>query len=226
MPRPLNRTVMLPMRVWDAATRLFHWTLVLLVAAAWFCAETGRFRLHILCGLGVLTLLVFRIVWGFIGSETARFSRFLANPAKAIHHLAHFAERGPDTEVGHNAAGGWMVLVLLALLAVQVTSGLFNSGGFDNPPGPLAGHVSDSLADLANRIHGLAFTVLLAAIGLHILAVFAYALVKRHDLVRPMITGTKRLPAATRQPRMASPLLALVVFLLALGAVWLLRTLA
>ena len=226
MSRLPTRTVMLPMRVWDAATRLFHWTLVALVAGAWFCAETGRFRLHILCGLGVLALLIFRVVWGFIGSETARFSRFLGNPARALHHLAHFTERGPDTEVGHNAAGGWMVLGLLILLALQVATGLLNSGGFDDPPGPLAGHVSDFLADLAYQAHGIVFTVLMVAVGLHILAVLAYALVKRHDLVRPMITGRKRLPAATRQPRMASPLLALVVFLLALGVVWLLRSLA
>ena len=223
MPRPPNRPLLLPMRVWDAATRLCHWTRGLLVLAAWFCAETERFRLHILCGLGVLTLLLFRLIWGFVGSDTARFSHFLGNPRLAVRHLAHFTERGPDTEIGHNPAGGWMVLVLLAVLAVQVVSGLFNPG---DTGGPLAAHASAAWAELAGRVHEANFAVLLVLVGLHIAAVFAYAIVKRHDLVRPMVTGTKRLPATLRQPRMASPLLALGVLLLALGAVVLLKLLA
>ena len=77
-------------------------------------------ELHFLCGYSILTLLLFRLAWGFAGSETARFSRFLKSPVAALQHLAHLHRREPDTEIGHNAAGGWMVLVMLALLAVQV----------------------------------------------------------------------------------------------------------
>jgi len=175
----------------------------------------------------VLTLLLFRLAWGFLGSETAQFRHFLGNPVQALRHLSHFRQREPDTQVGHNAAGGWVVLIMLVLLAVQVVSGLF-SGARHRPgavAGPLAKYVTASTGDLARFVHDANFNLLVAVLGLHVLAILAYALVKRHDLVRPMITGMKRLPATTRQPRMASPVLAALVAGLAGVAVWLLVTL-
>jgi len=213
----------LSMRVWDAPIRLFHWAIVLLVAASYVSAKTGAIRLHFITGYAIMALLLFRVVWGFVGSDTARFRNFLTSPVKAFAHLAQFGRREVDNQVGHNAAGGWMVLLMLLLLAVQVGLGLFSSDDIASE-GPLAKYVSDDASELATHYHSLNFNLILGVIGLHVLAIIAYAVVKRHDLVRPMITGKKRMPAAMRPPRMASPLLALLVLACAAGAVTLMVT--
>ena len=99
--------------------RVFHWLIVALVAAAYATWRLNWMVLHGWVGDAVLTLLLFRLLWGFLGSETARFSRFLTSPRMAVEHLKHAFQREPDRQVGHNPAGGWMVLLLLALLLVE-----------------------------------------------------------------------------------------------------------
>jgi cytochrome b len=141
-----------------------------------------------------------------------------------LRQLAQFRDRTPDTQVGHNPAGGWMVLVILAVLGMQLASGLSVTDEDDNIMGPLAKFVGPAWSDRLTGFHILNFKILLGVIVLHVLAVAAYAMVKRHDLVRPMITGKKRLPAATRAPRMTSPLLALGILVVLGVFVWLLAT--
>jgi cytochrome b len=213
----------LSMRVWDLPTRLFHWAIVILVATSYLTYRFNQMHYHVLSGYAVLTLLLFRIVWGFVGSDTSRFVRFLKSPIAAFRHLAEFPKRVPDDEIGHNAAGGWMVLVMLALLAAQVGTGLFSNDDAMTD-GPLAHLVGKETSDQVTSWHGLNFNLLLGAIGLHVLAVIAYGLIKRHNLLRPMITGRKRLPGHFRQPRMASSLLALGLVVLAACLVWVLAT--
>ncbi len=197
-------------RVWDAPTRLFHWAIVVLVGFSWLSIDMNWEQLHFLSGYTILTLLLFRLVWGFIGSDTARFVRFLASPVAALAHLAHIGRREPDREIGHNAAGGWMVLVLLGLLLAQVGTGLCsNDDGMTEAP--LAHLVGKSTSDWLSGIHGRIFTLIQIAVVLHVVAVLAYAVLKRHDLVRPMLTGNKRLPATLKAPRIASVWLALAV---------------
>jgi cytochrome b len=209
----------LPMRVWDLPTRLFHWVIVLLVAVSYVSvtfagSNYGLMRVHLISGYSILALLLFRLAWGFIGSDTARFTTFLGSPLAGFRYLARFGARGPDDQIGHNAAGGWMVLIMLGLLAAQVGTGLFsNDDGATE--GPLARFVAKATSDRLSGLHGTLFNVLLAAIILHVVAILAYAVVRRHDLIRPMITGKKRLPATARAPRMVSPLLALIVLGLA-----------
>ena len=154
--------------------------------------------------------------------KTSRFGQFLGSPLEGLKHLRQFGRREPDDQVGHNAAGGWMVLVLLITLGVQVVTGLFTYD--DVPEGPLGGWVNEKTAYWLTSVHAANFNVILALIVLHVLAVAAYAVVKRQNLLRPMITGRKRLPGATRQPRMASPLLALLVLALSACLVWVLVT--
>lgn len=207
------------MKVWDAPTRLFHWALVLLVAGAYATIQIGWIDWHFRCGYAILALLLFRVAWGVVGSDTARFTRFLHNPLSALVHLRHFTRREPDTEIGHNAAGGWMVVLMLALLLFQAGSGLFaNDQTFSE--GPLAKLVSGAWSDRISGWHVFNFNLVLGLIALHVLAVIAYAVVKRHDLVRPMVTGMKRLPAALAAPRMAPLWLAAVILAIAAGAVW------
>ncbi len=222
---PQPRVPNLLMRVWDAPTRLFHWAIVLLVAFSYVCAQREWTQLHFLSGYVVLALLLFRLAWGFVGSETSRFRQFLRSPIAGLRHLAAFGKREPDTEIGHNAAGGWMVLAMLLALLVQVGSGLFSNNDID-AKGPLAHRVSKATSDWLSGLHATSFYVLLGLVALHVVAIVAYAVFKRHDLLRAMVTGKKRLPANLRQPRFASPVLAAAILAVAAGAVWLLVRLA
>jgi cytochrome b len=206
------------MEVWDVPTRLFHWAIAVLVCTAWLTQRLNWMELHMLNGYTVLSLLLFRIAWGIVGSDTARFSRFLKSPLAALHHLSGLHRREPDTEIGHNAAGGWMVLLMLALLAVQVGTGLCANDDVMTE-GPLFKYVGKDWSDWLSHIHAVNFRLIEIAVVLHIAAIAAYAVMKRHDLVRPMITGRKLLPGTMLAPAMASPLLALVLFAIAAGTV-------
>jgi cytochrome b len=212
------RQLYLPMRIWDLPTRLFHWTLVVLLFTSWLSAREDWMRLHVVCGLSVLTLLLFRLIWGIIGSDTARFSHFLKRPFDGIRHLMHLRRREPDTEAGHNAAGGWMVIGLLAILFVQVSTGLFANDDVLTE-GPLARFVGKERSDWLTHIHDLNFTLIEIAVAVHVLAIVTYRVLKGHNLLLPMITGKKRLPGTTRAPRMVHPVLALAIFVLCALAV-------
>ncbi|MBV1797398.1 cytochrome b/b6 domain-containing protein [Siccirubricoccus sp. G192] len=198
---------MRPVKVWDFWIRLVHWAIVLLIGLSWWAMQTNRVQLHFLSGYTVLTLVLFRLGWGLIGSDTARFARFLRSPLAALRHVARLRRREPDTEIGHNAAGGWMVLVLLGLLLTQALTGLFADSGYGDY-GPLAKRVSGATSDWLTGIHHRSFNLILAAAGLHVLAVLAYRVLKGQNLVRPMVTGMKPLPATAAAPRMGSPRLA------------------
>jgi cytochrome b len=211
----------LSIQVWDAPTRLFHWAIVVLLGTSWLTESRGWMELHFVSGYGVIALLLFRLAWGFVGSDTSRFARFLKSPLAALRHLADLHRREPDTEIGHNAAGGWMVLLMLALLAVQAATGLCANDDVDTE-GPLFKYVGKDRSDWLSHIHAVNFKFIQIAVAAHVDAVIAYAVVKRHDLVRPMITGRKYLPDAIPPPTLASPLLALVLFAIAAGAVGLL----
>ncbi|MDI3308839.1 MAG: cytochrome b/b6 domain-containing protein [Acetobacteraceae bacterium] len=196
-----------PMRqvkVWDGWVRLVHWSIPLLLGLSWWSVQAGRMELHYLSGYTVLTLVLFRIGWGVIGSDTARFSHFLRSPLAALRHLRELGRRELEPEIGHNPAGGWMVLVLLLLLLAQPLTGLFADSGYGDY-GPLAKRVSSETSDWLTGLHHRNFNLILAAASLHVLAVAAYALLKGQNLVWPMLTGRKTLPAATEPPRLGSP---------------------
>lgn len=205
------RQVNLPMPIWDLPIRVFHWLLVLLIGFMWLSGKQGWLEYHMWSGYTILSLLVFRIIWGFVGSDTARFLFFLKSPIEAIRHLCQIAKREPDTEIGHNAAGGWMVLGLLGLLLAQVFTGMAANDDI-SVEGPLYGLVGKSWSDWATSQHHFLFKIIQVAVALHVFAIIVYAVLKRHDLVRPMITGKKRMPGATAAPRMVSGKLALVIW--------------
>jgi len=206
-------------KVWDPWIRLVHWSVVLLLGLSYLSIQQGWMQVHYWSGYTVLALVLFRIAWGFVGSDTARFARFLRSPLAALEHLRHLPRREPDREIGHNAAGGWMVLGLLGLLLAQPVTGLFADTGYGDY-GPLAKAVSPALSDRLTGVHHLIFKLILWAAGLHVLAVLAYAVLKRQDLVRPMFTGRKRLPAEMAAPRLGSPVLAVAVLVAAAAVVF------
>ena len=213
-PRNRQTTMLLPMRVWDLPTRLFHWLLVPLLPASYVSMKLNLMDLHMALGHAMLALLLFRWVWGFVGSDTARFGHFLGNPAEALRQLLRLRVPEPDTRIGHTPAGGWMVLLMLLLLSVQVAAGLCaNDGGASE--GPLAKYVGQTWSDRLSLVHALNFKLIFAAAALHLAAISIYTFAKRQNLARPMVTGKKRLPAAMRAPRMASPLLALAIAVVA-----------
>ncbi len=212
----MQQRLRLPMKVWDAPIRLFHWGVVVLIIISYVSIQAGWMRVHLLSGYTMLGALLFRLVWGFAGSDTARFGSFLKDPIAGLSHLTHILRREEDREIGHNAAGGWMVLLMLLALVVQVATGLCANTDDDYMvDGPLATYVGKQWSDRLGSVHSFNFYLILGLVVLHILAVIAYAAFKGQDLVRPMITGKKRLPGAMRAPRLASPLRAIVVGLIA-----------
>lgn len=174
------------MRVWDLPIRLFHWLLVILVAVSWLSAEERRMDIHLLSGLGVLGLVVFRLLWGLFGSSTARFATFVRGPGAVI---AHLRGQGGEKRAGHNPLGALSVVALLAVLVVQVGTGLFASDTDGLDYGPLNFLVSYDLAETLSDIHETAFDLLTVLIVLHLAAVAFYLLARRRNLLRPMVTG-------------------------------------
>jgi cytochrome b len=179
--------------VWDVPTRLFHWLLVVLIATSWTTGELGNdwLKYHFWSGYTILTLVLFRIVWGVVGSTHARFASFVRGIPSALHHLRELLRPGPTSDIGHNAIGGWMVVVMLIALLVQASTGLFADDDIVTT-GPLGDLVSSSTRSQLTTIHKYNFDVILALAGIHIAAVFAYLVVKRQNLIGAMITGRKR----------------------------------
>lgn len=207
--------------VWDWPVRAVHWLLVIMLPALWWTAEEGAFTWHIALGVTMLGLLVFRIAWGFVGSTTARFAHFVRGPRA----VATYLKQGDGGRIGHNPLGGWSVLAMLALLLCQVTLGLFSGDPDDGAVGPLNHLVSFTTADNATEWHEALFNVIVALVALHVVAVLGYLLVKSDNLIAPMITGRKRVPASAsanpQQPVIAPALRILLCAALAAGlALW------
>src|SRR5215469_1889396 len=196
--------------IWDAPTRLFHWLTAILVAAAYATWRFDWMDWHVWVGYALLALVVFRLLWGFFGSETARFAEFLATPRAAFAHLARTFRREPDRQRGHNPAGGWMVLLLLALLLGETLTGLYINNDVAEH-GPLTQIVPAPVSNLIDALHTYLWWTLFAAVTLHVLAVVLYWPAKGQNLVLPMITGRKTLPPETQAPALAGPLRALLV---------------
>jgi cytochrome b len=183
-------------RIWDLPVRLFHWTLVALMATSYFSGQAGGdwMKLHFWSGYSILTLLLFRIAWGFVGSTTARFSHFVKGPSAAIDHLKELAGADRPRDVGHNPLGGAMVLALLLGLLLQVVAGLFSADTDEGTvSGPLANLVPDKWVDAATVFHHTWVNMLLLLVALHVLAAVTYLVWKRQNLIGAMFSGHKRL---------------------------------
>jgi cytochrome b len=189
--------------VWDIPVRVFHWLIVPLVAAAYATWRLNWMVSHEWIGYVTLTLLLFRLSWGFLGSETARFSQLLASPRTVLQHLKGSLRREPDHQVGHNPAGGWMVLILIALLLVETLTGIYVANDIADE-GPLTELVPAWIANAIESAHAIVWDALLAAILLHVLAIAGFAAIKGQNLLLPMITGTKVLSASVPTPRPGS----------------------
>ncbi|MBS0395979.1 MAG: cytochrome b/b6 domain-containing protein [Proteobacteria bacterium] len=214
-----------PRRVWDLPLRLSHWGLATAVAGAFITdwIGTSAFGLHVLCGESALVLVAFRVVWGFAGPAHARFRDFVRGPRAVLASLPALTRAGYRRYAGHTPLGGWMVLLLLALVGAQAGLGLFANDEISHT-GPLYGYVDGALSNRLSHWHGRLSNLILAAVATHVAAAFYYRLVLRDDLIRPLLTGDKRgVGAAAAIDRERGALALAIVAALVVLLVWLLR---
>ena len=205
--------------LWDLPVRLFHWLLVIAIAAAVITANIGGNAMvwHGRIGLFIAGLIVFRLVWGLIGPTYARFSTFLPTPGSIGAYL-----RGQWRGIGHNPLGSLSVLGLLLMVAVQVGTGLFANDDIAFR-GPLFDLVGKDTSDLLTRVHRIAINLLMTLIALHLAAIAFYAHVKKDNLVKPMIRGWKEIDPSAHDVRPihgGSAAALIVALVLAVGAVY------
>jgi cytochrome b len=209
--------------VWDLPVRLFHWLLVLSMIASYVTAKIGfeTMQIHMYIGYWTIGLIVFRVLWGFVGPKHARFSSFLKGPA-GIWRYARALGAGTMIEsAGHNPLGGLSVILLLALVAFQAGTGLFATDDIVWT-GPYNGAVSSEWAQRLTAWHHLNFNFILAAVVLHLMAIAFYFLVKKQNLVGAMIHGKKMVPVNDAITK-SEIVKAIIVIVIAAGLVyWLL----
>jgi cytochrome b len=205
-----------PTRVWDLPTRLFHWALVVLIAVQYTSGEFGwpSMAWHYRCGYATLALILFRIAWGFAGSQTSRFAEFLRGPRAMLRYLGDLAAGRSARMHGHNPLGGWSVVSMLASISLQAISGLFTSDDISED-GPLVARVSNATVSVMTRIHHLNRYVLLVLLVLHIGAVVLHWVLRNDNLVAAMLHGRRHVDANMPPPRFAPVARALALFALA-----------
>jgi cytochrome b len=176
-------------RVWDPLLRLCHWSFALIVPLMWLTAENSAWGWHRRLGLVLLGILVFRVVWGFVGPETARFANFVKGPGAVIAYLRG-QWSGAAAHIGHSPLGGWSTMVLIGAMLLQVSMGLFSGDPYDGMTGPLNPLVGVMTADTITDWHETFFWVVAGLIALHLSAITFYV-VKGDDLLSPMVGGDR-----------------------------------
>ncbi len=208
---PLNDSEARHQLVWDIPVRLVHWLLVSLIAFSWWSVHAQHTSWHIWSGCAILALLIFRFLWGLVGSTTARFSSFVRGPRAIRNYL-----QGTWVGVGHSPLGALSVLALFAALAVQVGLGLIAEDDDGIFMGPLAVLVSSATSDKAREFHSFWFYIILALVGLHLLAIMYYR-VRGHKLTSRMITGRAELEAEIEPVRPGKWWVALICLAVAIA---------
>ena len=210
-------------RVWDWTIRLFHWLLVGLVAGMWWTAEQGYMGWHKWLGLSLVWLLTYRIVWGVIGSKTARLLSLIPTPGELWSYLSSLRSGPYVPSFGHNPLGSLSVLALLVVITLQIGSGLFAIDVDGLFSGWLGRYVSFDLGRSFAEFHETIFNLLVALIALHVIAVLVYLALLKTNLIGAMITGQQVRDAepADYKPVEASPFRVIVSALVGLSAVWL-----
>lgn len=209
-------TAMKPQRtvpVWDLPTRIVHWCLPVASTALFVSAYTFEMDAHALLGEAVLVLVLFRLAWGFVGSETARFRNFVVGPRRIAGYLAG----GEPNSLGHNPLGALMVLTLLGTLLALAASGLFADDGIFYR-GPLADRISHAQAVRIGELHAAGAYALAGLAGLHIAATLWHLICRKRNLIAPMLSGRTPVEGDIRPPAFAGLTLACGIFAAAVAA--------
>lgn len=193
--------------IWDIWIRLFHWSLVLAVLFLLFSGETsiGFFEWHRQIGELVLALIAFRLIWGVVGSSNARLTQLVCHPRQTMHHLMELLKGRADQERGHNAAGGWAVLVMLGLIGFQAVSGMFIADEDELMEGALYGVLSSDLSTSLRHLHHQNAVFIQIIVTVHVAMVFIYLFYAKQNLIVPMITGKLRWSSSERSGTGSSP---------------------
>jgi len=198
--------------VWDLPVRLVHWLLAGLIGFSWWSVHNDHTDWHIWSGIAIFTLLIFRLLWGFVGSSTARWSNFVRGPGAILAYL-----RGRWTGIGHTPLGALSVVAMFLAVAVQIALGLINEDDDGLYAGPLANLVSIDTTKWAHDLHEEWFeTVIVALVALHVAAVIFYRL-RGKSLTLPMITGKAPAEPGTRPMRPGKWWIAVICLAIALG---------
>jgi cytochrome b len=209
--------------VWDLPLRLFHWLFATSIIACWITAEAGFdwMQVHFWLGYWTIGLLIFRVIWGFIGPRHARFSSFVATPAAMWRYLRSMTNGANITTVGHNPLGGIMVIAMLILVTIQSVTGLFATDEIVWS-GPYSPAVSKDTARTLTTLHHTNFNWILAAVALHVTAIAFYGIVKKQNLIASMLTGHKPATLVPEHEAISSSelLKATIVTLISTGAVY------
>jgi cytochrome b len=179
-----------PRDAWDLPTRVFHWSLATLVVFSYITGKAGGpwLEWHMRSGYAILALLLFRLGWAFAGPANARFVSFVRGPRVAWKYARALLAGTPDRFAGHNPLGGWMVVVMLASLAIQAATGLFSDDDSSHS-GPLAAKVSEAAVARMSNLHYYNQWLLVALVALHVAAIGWYQWRLHMDLTRPMVLG-------------------------------------
>lgn len=202
--------------LWDLPLRLFHWALLAAVTTAIVTGKLGGewMPLHGKAGIAIVGLLGFRLAWGLLGSSTARFLHFLPSPGALLSYL-----RGRWRGIGHNPLGALSVVALLGLIGTQAVTGLFGNDDIAFT-GPLVGLVDESLSQSLTGWHHRLVNVLFVLLGLHVAAILFHVFAKKDNIVKPMVTGHKDVPADLPAPRAARRWALLLAVVTGLGATY------
>lgn len=178
--------------VWDIPVRLFHWSLATSILMSFITAQIGgnAMEWHKRIGYFVIGLIIFRVVWGFVGSYHARFKNFVYAPATVINYAKNLFKKDSAHYVGHNPMGGLSVVALIASVGLQTVTGLFSNDDI-LLEGPYASMVSKAFSDQMTRLHQLNSDLILILVGLHLSAIVFYAMFKKEQLIEAMLTGKK-----------------------------------
>ncbi len=181
-------------RIWDIWVRAFHWSLAISVTFMLISGATGWlfFDWHRTIGEVVMMLVLFRLLWGIVGSDNARLLVLLNHPRKVLKHLNDLFKRRLHVERGHNAAGSWAVILIMAMIAVQAGTGFFIADEDELLEGALYGNLSGSVTDLLYRIHRTNADLLQIVAIVHVVMVLVYMVYGRQNLIMPMVTGSMK----------------------------------
>ena len=203
-------------KVWDAPTRLFHWGMLCLLGGLWWTAESGEMEWHQLLAYSLMILIGVRLMWGFVGSDTAKFSQFIHSPRKVLRYLHKTKQEGISASVGHNPVGGYMVVALIGIVSVQLVTGLFATDEIFTE-GPLYATVNSDTASWLTWLHKKNFDLLLIFAAIHVLAVGVH-MIKGDKILAAMFSGYKQLPESQVKPLAFAPLLKALIIVLVIGA--------
>lgn len=210
--------------VWTLPTRLFHWTFGTCITLALLSGEgiiSMSMEQHMWVGGVALALILFRLFWGFVASDYARFDRFSLNILQLPNYAAQLFRRAPTPHAGHSPAGSWSVMLILTITMTQAVTGLMTSDAIFTE-GPLVPLLGNDVVDRATDIHHLMSKLVMGIVILHLLAVFYYELICKQRIIGAMITGYKKIEGTAAKARPAS---AIILLAIAGGLVWLIFTL-